>query len=447
MSTLTRPENISGAAPPAPGTATDLLIIGSSQSGVQLAVSLRALGWDGHITLLGDEDHRPYQRPALSKDYLQGKSESDSLIFRTEEYWVQHHVTVVRRARVTDLQQLPDGSGTAVCADGQRFEYSRLALTVGASPRRLEVPGAELPGVLYLRQADDAIALRAAAPEAEDVVVVGAGFIGLEAAASLHAMGKRVTVLETGSRILRRAVGEQTSDHILNHHLAEGIDVILGAQVAAIVPDEQGRAARVRLVDGRTLEAQIVLVGIGVVPNTGLASSLGLEVDNGIVVDRNAVASDGRTLAIGDVANLPNPMPGALPGDRVRLESVNNAIEQAKVAAYSVVDRRQDYEGIPWFWSNQGGLRLQIAGLCTGYDTSVVRRDPAKDKFTVLYYRGGALIAADCINAPLDFMAVRSALAAGKTIPPASAADPAVPLKTLITSGHATSEDPSEEQP
>jgi 3-phenylpropionate/trans-cinnamate dioxygenase ferredoxin reductase subunit len=287
--------------------------------------------------------------------------------------------------------------------------------------------------VLYLRQADDAIALRAAAPQADDVVVIGAGFIGLEAAASLHSMGKHVTVLETGRRILRRSVGEQTSDYILQHHLDAGIDVILDAHVASIESDDSGKARAVHLTDGRVLPAQIVLVGIGVLPNTELAQSLGLKVDNGIVVDSNAVASDGRTLVVGDVANLPNPMPGAAVGDRVRLESVNNAIEHAKVAAYSLVGRREDYSGIPWFWSNQGAMKLQIAGLSSGYDTTVVRRDPAKGKFTVLYYRGAQIIAADCINAPLDFMAVRTALSKGMTIPPGPAADASAQLKPLIT--------------
>lgn len=435
MSTIATASSVGyhGAPAPAPGTPTDLLIVGASQSGVQLAVSLRALGWEGHITLLGDEDHRPYQRPALSKEYLQGKVQSDSLIFRSEEYWKEHDVTLVRRAWIEDIERGEDGSGVARTADGTAFPFRRLALTVGAAPRRLPAPGAELPGVLYLRNADDAIGLKAAAPTAEDVVVIGGGFIGLEAACSLHAMGKRVTVLEAGPRIVGRAVGEATSEYFLAKHRERGIDVVLHARIARLVEGDDGRVAGVELEDGTVLPAQIVLLGIGVIPNTALAERLGLEVENGIRVDANALASDGVTLAVGDVANLPNPVPGAEPGSRVRIESVNNAIEHAKVAAYAVTGRREEYAGIPWFWSNQADLKLQIAGLSHGFDATVVREDAERGKFSVLYYREGRIIAADCVNAPLDFMAVKNALARGQNIPADAAADVTTQLKSLVS--------------
>jgi 3-phenylpropionate/trans-cinnamate dioxygenase ferredoxin reductase subunit len=265
---------------------------------------------------------------------------------------------------------------------------------------------------------------------ARDVVVIGGGFIGLEAAASLTQLGRRVTVLEAGSRLLERAVGSETSAVVLNHHQAIGVDVRLGAKVSRIVGNGD-RVAGVE-VDGGVLPADIVLVGIGVVPNTELAERLGLACDNGILVDRYAVASDGHTLAVGDVANLPNPVPGAPEGHRVRFESVNNAVEQAKVAAYAAMGRPEEYVGIPWFWSNQGDLKLQIAGLSTGYDQVVVRRDAERGRFSVLYYRTGRIIACDAVNTPLDFMAVKSALAGGATIPADDAADPAVMLKTLV---------------
>jgi 3-phenylpropionate/trans-cinnamate dioxygenase ferredoxin reductase subunit len=189
--------------------------------------------------------------------------------------------------------------------------------------------------------------------------------------------------------------------------------------------------AGVELADGEVLPAQIVLVGIGVIPNTELAEQMGLAVENGIVVDAHALASDGTTLAVGDCANIPNPVPGSPAGERIRLESVNNAIEHAKVAAYSLMGRREDYAGIPWFWSNQADLKLQIAGLSKGFDQTVVRRDDERGKFTVLYYRAGQIIAADCVNAPLDFMAVKNALAKGQNIPAVAAAEPTVQLKTL----------------
>jgi 3-phenylpropionate/trans-cinnamate dioxygenase ferredoxin reductase subunit len=187
----------------------------------------------------------------------------------------------------------------------------------------------------------------------------------------------------------------------------------------------------VELADGRTIPADIVLIGIGVVPNTELAESLGLQCADGVLVDEYATASDGVTIAVGDCANLPNPVPGAPEGDRVRFESVNNAIEQAKVAAYAITGRKEEYAGIPWFWSNQGAVKLQIAGLSSGYDRTLVRRDDAKGRFSVLYYRGERLLAADCVNAPLDFMAVKAALAQGAAIPFAEAGDPEVPLKKV----------------
>lgn len=412
--------------------ADGLLIIGASQSGVQLAVSLRALGYDAPITLLGDEDHRPYQRPALSKEFLQGRISKEKLIHRSQEYWDEHRIRVVKNERITRVDKRADGSGTATSRSGAVFAFDRLALTVGARARPLPLPGTDLPGVLHLRNADDALQLKARAETAADVVIIGGGFIGLEAAASLQTMGKRVTVLEAGPRLVGRAVGEEVAAHLLDHHTARGIRIELGARTEAIVGDDDG-VRGVRMADGRTLPADVVLIGIGVLPNTELAEQLGLECDNGIRVDACALTSDGVTVAVGDCANLPNPVPGSPPGDRVRFESVNNAIEHAKVAAYAITGRREEYAGIPWFWSNQGDLKLQIAGLSQGSDRTVVRRDDAKGRFTVLHYARGRVIAAECLNAPLDFMAVRQALGAGADVPADLAGDPSVPLKSITT--------------
>lgn len=412
---------------------TGLLIVGASQSGVQLAISLRALGFKEHITLLGEEDHRPYQRPALSKEFLQGAVEKESLIFRSNEYWDEHNVTLVKGERITAVDKAGDGSGVAHASSGASYAFRRLALTVGARARRMDVPGNELGGVVYLRNADDALALKDIAPDARDVVVIGGGFIGLEAASSLHKMGKNVAVLEHGPRLVGRAVGTDTSDFFLQAHTERGLDIHLNAQATRLVDDGSGKVSGVELADGTSLPAQIVLIGIGVIPNTELAQAMGLAVDNGILVDHNALASDGTTVAVGDVANMPNPLPGSPDGERIRLESVNNAIEHAKVAAYSLMGRREDYAGIPWFWSNQGDLKLQIAGLSLGYDQTLVRRDDVRGKFSVLYYRSGHIIAADCVNTPLDFMAVKNALAKGQNIPADAAVDAAVPLKSITT--------------
>lgn len=407
-----------------------LLVVGSSQAGVALATSLRALGYDEPITLLGDENHRPYQRPALSKEWLQGEITNESLMFRTADYWSEHRIDVVKNERIIRIDKAEDGSGVAYSMSGAEFGFDRLALAVGARPRRLLLDGVDLPGVLYLRNADDALELKTRVPGVRDVVVIGGGFIGIEAAASLNKMARTVTLVEAADRLVPRAVGEQTSAYLLEHHRAAGITVELGASVRRIVPHGD-RVAGVDLGDGRIVPADLVLVGVGVIPNTELAESIGLACDNGIRVDESALASDGVTVAVGDVANLPNPVPGAPPGDRVRFESVNNAIEQAKVAAYAIMGRREEYAGIPWFWSNQGEIKLQIAGLSTGHDRTIVRADPDKGRHSVLHYRGDAIIAADCINHPLDFMAVRNALAKGLAIPYDDAVDPAVPLKSV----------------
>ncbi|MET8218942.1 NAD(P)/FAD-dependent oxidoreductase [Streptomyces hirsutus] len=410
--------------------ADGLLIIGSSQAGVSLATSLRALGHDEPITLLGDENHRPYQRPALSKEWLQGEITNEKLMFRTQEYWAEHRIDVVKNERIIRIDKNDDGSGVAHSMSGAGFPFDRLALAVGARARRLLLDGVDLPGVLYLRNADDALELKARVPGVREAVVIGGGFIGLEAAASLARMGRSVTLIEAAPRLVPRAVGEQTSAHLLAHHRAAGLDILLGASVRRIVP-RGDRVGGVELADGRVISADLVLVGVGVIPNTELAESIGLVCDNGIRVDESALASDGVTVAVGDCANLPNPVPGAPEGDRVRFESVNNAIEQAKVAAYAITGRREEYAGIPWFWSNQGTIKLQIAGLSTGHDRTLVRADPERGKHSVLYYRGDRILAADCVNSPLDFMAVRGALSKGQSIPYDAAGDPSVQLKSV----------------
>lgn len=408
---------------------TGILIIGANQSGVQLAISLRATGFTESITLLGEEDHRPYQRPALSKEFLQDKIDKERLIFRSNEYWEENNIRLVKGVRIERIEKNDDGSGVAYGA-GQEFAFRRLALAVGARPRHLDLPGATLEGVTYLRNADDALALKAMIGSVTDAIVVGGGFIGLEAACSLHDLGKNVTVLEYGPRLIGRAVGEETAAFFLEQHRSRGVNIVLDARMKQFV-GKDGKLSGVELEDGTVIPAQLVIVGIGVIPNTELAADLGLDINNGIVVDKHAVASDGTTIAIGDVANIPNPIPGSPADERIRLESVNNAIEHAKIAAYSLVGQPEAYAGIPWFWSNQGDLKLQIAGLTLGYDSTVIRQDPEKKKFSVLYYRGDNIIAADCVNAPLDFMAVRSALSRNQNIPADLAADISQPLKKL----------------
>ncbi|CAN5527495.1 FAD-dependent oxidoreductase [soil metagenome] len=410
-----------------PGAGT--LIIGASQAGLQLAVSLRDCGDRGPITLVGEEPHAPYQRPPLSKAFLHGTTELEHLWLRTMEYLNDIGVTLVTGERIDTVALDAGGpAGTAGTQRGRVLPFDRLALTVGARPRRLAVPGAQLDGVTYLRTADDAAALRQWQNDAESVVVIGGGFIGLEAAAVARAQGKSVTVIEAADRLIGRAVAPVVSEFYRAAHTRRGVDVRLGCQVVSL----GGSANRVRTValsDGTQIPADIVIVGIGVEPCIELARQLDLESAGGIVVDRYARTSNPSVVAAGDCTVQPNPLGGI---DRVRLESVQNAVSQAKTAAATLTGRAQPNDAVPWFWSDQYDLKLQIAGLAGGYDRFVVRGDTDGEAFSVLYYRAGTLLAVDAVNAPADYMAVRKALNQGGTVPAEAAADTAVALRRLI---------------
>ncbi|MEC5151772.1 FAD-dependent oxidoreductase [Cryobacterium sp. GrIS_2_6] len=412
------------------------LIIGNCQAGVQLASTLRELGDTDPITLVGEEPHAPYQRPPLSKAFLKGEATADSLAFRTHDFYREHSIDLVPRERIFRIIRNADG-GVATAESGRTFAFARLALTTGAVPRTIPFEGSELEGVSYLRTATEATVLEQQLREARNVVVVGGGFIGLEVAAGARAAGKNVTVLEAAPRLVGRAVSEQTSEFYLQAHRRRGIRVVLNAQVVRFV-GEHDRVTGVELGprdgdgSGEIVAADVVLIGVGVVPRTELAVQLGIEVENGIVVDARALASDGLTVAAGDCANMPNPSIGDFGVGRIRLESVQNAVEQAKVAAATLLGLPAEHRTVPWFWSDQADLKLQIAGLSGGHDRVVLRGEPDSEKFSVLYYRDGRLIAADCINSPLDFMAVKNALHRGLSVPADVATDTTVPLKKLF---------------
>lgn len=415
------------------------LIVGACQAGVQLASTLRDLGDTDAIVMIGEEAHRPYQRPPLSKGWLKGELEPDDVILRTRQWFADRDIELIAGDRVVTIHRDEDGSGVAHTLGGRRIPFTRLALTTGASVRRLTLPGTDYRGVHYLRDADDAIALgpALAEPSAQRVVVIGGGFIGLEAAAAARQLGKDVTLVEGTGRLIGRVVAEPTSAFYLDAHRRRGTEVVLGARLVRILGEDASAAGRrgsvtgVELDDGRVIPADLVVIGIGVIPRVELAVQLGLTVDGGIVVDESCRASDGRTVAAGDCAIMPNPYPSGL-GGMVRIESVNNALEQAKVAAATLLGRHAAYSTVPWFWSDQADLKLQIAGLSAGYDAVVLRGDPVVEKFTVLYYRDGQLIAADCVNQPAEFLAIKHALAKGQTIPPEAAADTSVPLKQSV---------------
>jgi 3-phenylpropionate/trans-cinnamate dioxygenase ferredoxin reductase subunit len=405
------------------------LIVGASQAGLQLAVSLRDAGDTGPITLIGEEAHAPYQRPPLSKAYLQGSAELEQLWLRAPEVLAGADISLVTGERIETIE-LNDGgpSGSARTRSGRLLTFDRLALTVGARPRRLEAPGADLDGVTYLRTADDASALRDRQSDAQSVVVIGGGFIGLEAAAVARAQGKSVTVVEAADRLIGRAVAPVVSEFYHAAHARRGVDIRLGTRVTAL----SGRDNRVRAVDlsdGTCVPADLVIVGIGVLPRGQLARQLHLDFRGGIVVDRLARTSNPTVVAAGDCTVQPNPLTGE---GQVRLESVQNAITQAKTAAATLMGRHEPNDAVPWFWSDQYDLKLQIAGLSTGHDQYVVRGDIDAESFSVLYYREGELLAVDAVNLPGDYMAVRKALTQGSTISAEAAADSAVALKQLI---------------
>ena len=406
------------------------LVVGAAQAGVQLACSLRELGYQAPITLVGAEAHAPYQRPPLSKGVLMGTTNPGALELRGAGVFAERRITVLTGERITEIHSDSAGAGTAVSASGLRLAFDRLALTTGARARTLPVPGSDLDGVLRLRDLDDARRLGAAVDGARRVVIVGGGFIGLEVAASLRGADRAVDVVLADDRLLARAVGRPTSDFFLRAHERRGVRVHLATVPARLLGDGHGRVRAVELSNGRTLPADLVVVGIGAAPRTELAEQLGLEVADGIVVDEHGRASDGVTVAAGDCVNCPCPVAG--PARRRRFESVSTAIEQAKVAAATIAGVPAPYRAVPWFWSDQFDLKLQVAGLSDDADETVVRGDPDGERFSVLYYGDGRLVAADCVNRPADFVAVRAALAAGRTAPPRLVADPERKLKDLL---------------
>ncbi|MCW2583664.1 MAG: ferredoxin [Klenkia sp.] len=409
------------------------LIVGASQAGLQVAISLREMGDQDPITLVGAEAHAPYQRPPLSKEFLSAAVPPDSLAFRTPQFYDDAGIRLVMGERVVEATLPTGGSGRARTASGATMTFDRLALTVGARPRRLTIPGHDLDGVLYLRDLDDATRVRAGLSRASRVVVIGGGFIGLEAAAAARAQGAAVTVVEMAGRLIGRAVAPVVSDFYRGAHERRGTQVLTGTAVIQLI-GEAGQVTAVELEGGERLLADLVLVGIGVVPRTELAEQLGLECDGGIVVDGQGRTSAAAVVAAGDCTVQPHPMTGV---GRVRLESVQSAVAQATAAAGALLGQRGEERSVPWFWSNQGDLRLQIAGLSDGFDTTVLRGDPGAERFSVLYYRRGELLAVDAVNTPADYLVVRKALTLGVPLPPSAVADSSVRLKDVLAAATA----------
>lgn len=400
-------------------------IVGAGQAGLQAAVSLRELGFGGSISLFGAEAFLPYQRPPLSKTYLKEDSTPDKVYLRPERFFTERAIECRVGARVASINRK---AGTLSLESGEAVAWDRLVLTTGVVNRRLPVPGADLDGVVMLRGLDDAHGIRPRLKVAKRIVIVGGGVIGLEVAALARGLGIDAHVIELGDRLAGRISSVPLSAHFLAYHRGLGTSVHLGASVTGI----EGRAGKVAAVlvdNGERIETELVLVCIGVAADTALAVNAGLEVRDGILVDEHAVTSDPAILAAGDCSRF-KPAHGVL--DSIRLESVQNAIDQAKCAAQTIVGQPRVYDALPWFWSDQGDLKLQIAGLTAGHDQTIVKADEAKGAMAIYCFAKGALIGVECVNRPADFMAARRVLGARKLVTHSDVEKPDFALKAFM---------------
>jgi 3-phenylpropionate/trans-cinnamate dioxygenase ferredoxin reductase subunit len=402
--------------------AEHLVIVGGGQAAAQAVQSLRQQGFAGPITLVSDEPFAPYQRPPLSKKYLAGELPRERLLLRPASWYSDQGATLELGARA---QELDLAARTVRLRDDRTLHYDRLLLATGSRVRRLDVPGSELDGVHYLRTVADVDAISAALRPSSRIVLIGAGYIGLEVAAVCAQRGFAVTVLEAANRVLARVVSPEVSAFYAASHRAAGVEIHHDAAVHAL--RGTSRIEAVEAADGRRFPCDLAIIGIGIVPNVELAAAAGLPCDNGILVDEYARTEDPRVVAAGDCTNHFSP----LLGRRVRLESVPNAIHQAKVAAATLLGTPTAYSEVPWFWSDQYDLKLQIAGLSTGYDEVVIRGDPATRSFAAFYVAAGQLIAVDAINRPRDFLHVKKLLANGIKVGAAELSDPEVDLAAL----------------
>lgn len=400
------------------------IIIGASHAAAQLAPSLRQDGWEGDIIVIGDETHVPYHRPPLSKAYLLGEKSADELLIRPQEIYSKHNIEFRLGTRVSAINR---AEKTLTLHDGERLSYDKLAICTGARVRKVALPGSELQGVHYLRNIQDVDAIRQHTGEHKRAVIVGGGYIGLETAAVLKKLGMQVTVLEMAPRVLARVTAPEMSAFFQRVHREEGVIIRTDAVVSGFAGED--RVTAVLCADGSRLPADLVVIGIGVIPNTELAADAGLAVANGITVDELARTSDPDIVAAGDCASHPSKLYG-----RIRLESVPNASEQAKTAAATICGKNKPYDALPWFWSDQYDLKLQMAGLNQGYDQVVIRGDRDHSRsFAAFYLKNGQLIAADCVNRAQEFMLSKRLIASATAVDAAKLADDSLELKSFLT--------------
>jgi 3-phenylpropionate/trans-cinnamate dioxygenase ferredoxin reductase subunit len=400
-----------------------IAIVGGGHGGSQIAASLREKGYDGKLTLVTAETDVPYQRPPLSKAYLK-TLDHDLLPLRPESFYVKNDIDLRRGTTATAIDLR---AGALTLAGGGAIAFDRLALAPGARPRVPAIDGVDLDGVFYLRDAADARKLRTRLHEAATVVVVGGGFIGLEIAATVRLLGKTVTILEAADRLMGRVVAPEISKHFLELHRGWGTDVRLNTPVGRVF-GEDGRVIAVETAGGEAIDAEIAVIGIGVVPNVELAAEAGLAIENGISVDEFMLTSAPNVVAIGDCVSFHHWELGRL----VRLESVQNAVDQAKTAAATLLGAKEAYRAVPWFWSDQGDVKLQMVGLSMDATNSVLRGKPEDGAFSVFHYKDERLVAIDSVNRAGDHMVGRRILSGGMTLTPEQAADESIDLKALV---------------
>lgn len=405
-------------------TSSHVVVLGAGQAAGTAVTTLRQLGHAGPITVVGDEAAPPYQRPPLSKAYLKGELPEDRLYVKPAEAYRQQNVTL----RLGQPARRIDRTARhVVLEDGEAISYDRLILATGSRPRVVPLTGVDLPGVMVLRSLADVDRLRPLAQEGRSLVVIGAGYIGLEVAAVARQLGLRVTVLEAMDRVLARVTSPMVSAFYQDVHRQAGVDIRLAARLKGLV-GEAGQLTGAELEDGEIIPADIVLLGIGIQPNQELAVEAGLACGNGIDTDVECRTSDPAIYAVGDCANrviLPY-------GHRGRLESVHNAIETAKIAAASICGKPAPTLDVPWFWSDQYDLKMQTAGLLTGFEHAILRGDMSARKFSVWYLGGGRVLAVDAVNAPADFMAAKRLVGKPAPLDLTVLRDPATDLRSLL---------------
>ncbi len=400
-----------------------VVVIGAGQAASQLVASLRSEGYADPITVVGDEAYAPYQRPPLSKKFLSGEMDEERLLIKPAEFYAQANAELVLRARV---EKVDLDAKAVTLADGRSFAYDKLVFATGSRVRKLTVPGADLPGVFYLRGIDDVNAIRPHFTPGKHLVIVGGGYIGLETAAVAVKLGLKVTLVEALERCLQRVTSPQISDFFQGVHREAGVTILTETGVHGFEDAGNGQI-RVRTA-GPELIADLVIAGIGILPEQEVAQQAGLVCENGVVVDEFTQASDPNVYAAGDCANHPN----SLIGRRLRLESVQNAIDQAKAAAAAICGKPKAYAEVPWFWSDQYDLKLQIAGLSAPGDEVVLRGDPATRKFAAFYLRNGVVSAVDAVNSAPEYMIGRMMIAQKKEVAAEKLADLSIPMKAMM---------------